>query len=159
VFITHYRNTLDVTTRRDYLVKSLDDHAISQRKIDMERWERSREKQKKKAKARLLARQAAGLPLQLPQFDSEDEAPKRGYRKLTCPGCGRTVWAPRQALQCAACAKADRAAHMREVRAKRHKVPDFGNCVECGEPLDAERRSRKYCSAACRQQAYRIRLT
>jgi len=127
--------------------------------MSLERWERSREKRKKKAKARLLARNAAGLPRHLSQFDNEDEAPERGYYELHCE-CGRVVFAPRQASVCTACAKAKRAKHMREVRAKAKQPTDFGECVVCKETLnyDAKRSTRKYCSSECRQSAYRARL-
>lgn len=109
------------------------------------------------------------------QYDAEAEVP-RGYQKLTCKGfrewlpadersvqhpCGRIVWAPRQASMCIICAKASRAAHMRQVRAKAKRPTDFGQCLVCKTPLKfhgAERSTRKYCSDECRQSAYRARL-
>ena len=76
------------------------------------------------------------------QFDTQAAAPERGYHKLKCEGifewiggklvqhpCGRIVWAPRQASMCNTCAKAKRAAHMREVRAKAKRPTDFGQCL------------------------------
>jgi hypothetical protein len=109
----------------------------------------------------------------LPQFDTEAAAPEHGYRELRCQGfsewiggkfvrhaCGRVVWAPRQALTCTVCAKASRAAHMREIRAKAKIPTDFGVCPVCQSPLQysgAERSTRKYCSNEHRQAAYRAR--
>ena len=121
----------------------------------------------------LSARNAAGLPRRLPEFATEAEAPERGYHELHCEGfsewtggksvqhpCGRIVFAPRQASMCTECAKARRAEHMREVRAKAKRITDFGRCAVCKATLnyDAKRSTRKYCSSECRQSAYRVRL-
>jgi hypothetical protein len=90
------------------------------------------------------------------QFENAFDEWEAGYRKLECK-CGRVVSAPYQATQCQDCAKAARAQHTREHRARAAIQRAFGNCMMCGQPLAAERQSRKYCSPACRQKAYRER--
>jgi hypothetical protein len=79
------------------------------------------------------------------------------YKKLTCE-CGAVVYVVRQASQCAACAKAKKAAHMREVRsyAPSKEKDNFGKCP-CGTDLYGGRITQRYCSDACRQKAYRKR--
>jgi hypothetical protein len=50
-------------------------------------------------------------------------------------------------------------AKLRKAAKERKRTTDFGKCTVCGAMLryTAERVSRRYCSNACRQWAYRRR--
>ena len=75
-----------------------------------------------------------------------------------CEVCERWMVSTRRTLYCSErCRK--RAAWKRE-RQRRHDDRPLVTCEACGEPVPhAERRTRRYCSHACRQRAYRERST
>ena len=70
--------------------------------------------------------------------------------KVVCIGCGQAV-ALRDGSFCMnACRK-------RELRA-RHRRARLHLCVGCGKAFNNRRRDTRFCSAACKQAAYRLRL-
>jgi hypothetical protein len=89
------------------------------------------------------------------------------HAKLHCCGvCGRRFVARWATRRCSAeCRKPVAAASLEKHRTKykglRERYPDRRAfvCAHCGQADDGRRSSRKYCSAACRQAAYRSRIT
>jgi len=77
------------------------------------------------------------------------------YRLVTC-GCRRTFIAHDGRMKtCEACQ-----AHAQQKRrtrrtAEAQQLPT--PCIQCGQRLTAQRRTQRYCSRACQQQAYRER--
>jgi hypothetical protein len=55
------------------------------------------------------------------------------------------------------CRSTGRARIERERRVRTAKTRPPSNCTACGKPLTAQRSSRRFCSDACRQAAYRER--
>jgi endogenous inhibitor of DNA gyrase (YacG/DUF329 family) len=83
------------------------------------------------------------------------------YRERNCSRCGRQFFSTGYVDYCSnQCQQADRNERRREQRAQerasRRREP--GKCVVCGTKLvDQVRSTLRYCSDACRQQAYRSR--
>jgi hypothetical protein len=77
------------------------------------------------------------------------------YRIVTC-GCGQPFIAHDGRMKtCEACK-----AHAQQKRrtrrtAEAQQLPT--PCIQCGQRLTAQRRTKVYCSRACQQQAYRAR--
>ena len=77
------------------------------------------------------------------------------YRIVPC-GCGRTFIAHDGRMKtCEACQ-----AHAQQKRrtrrtAEAQRLPT--TCIQCGQRLTVQRRTKVYCSRACQQQAYRAR--
>jgi endogenous inhibitor of DNA gyrase (YacG/DUF329 family) len=55
------------------------------------------------------------------------------------------------------CQQADRNERRREQRHDRKPISKPIKCARCGKRVPPERSTRRYCSDACRQQAYRQR--
>src|SRR5262245_46376784 len=81
---------------------------------------------------------------------------------LPCGGCGRPVHnitfqpPPSCCFCCQRCAPAARAARARE---RRRLARCDRSCERCGETFEPKRADAKFCSSACRQAAYRHRVT
>jgi hypothetical protein len=76
-----------------------------------------------------------------------------------CIGCGRSVynlwdWKGRYVVCSGACEPAARAKRARDLRAKSREGL---TCEQCGKSFTPPRNDAKFCSSACRQQAYRNR--
>ena len=70
--------------------------------------------------------------------------------------CGRTFAQYRaRAWYCQSCERTRRTATQRTRRARHRVLPAF--CQHCSSPMHSRRASGRYCSPACRQQAYRSR--
>jgi hypothetical protein len=96
------------------------------------------------------------------QFEQHDEWwwNARGFYRESCAHCGGTFigWATR--LYC--CTKCQRTAAMgrRKVQRKQqqHERPLVA-CTQCGGEIPVHRSTKRFCSDACRQAAYRARQT
>lgn len=72
-----------------------------------------------------------------------------------CLSCGRIFYGSLRRLYC--CEKCgDR---YRQARRRRPKaLPQLVRCESCGREFEPSRADGRYCSSACRQRAYRVRL-
>jgi hypothetical protein len=80
---------------------------------------------------------------------------------VRCARCRSWFYGPTRARLCPACLKSERETALTALNARRAgrrlKARLGVTCRQCGEPLDAERSTKAYCSNACRQEAYRVR--
>ena len=88
----------------------------------------------------------------------------RDLRKAApCKGCGRDVhneYNFRGHSRTFCCAQCERRARAAEARRQRAEVRGSARgCAECGEMFQPTRSDSKFCRAACRQKAYRHRVT
>jgi hypothetical protein len=114
---------------------------------------------------RELTAQNKRWPRRLPY----EARPRYSYSKKSCRCCGKPFWVEHRFADpdeapffCSpACRTEDRRQRRLEERheAAQAREIDYGRCTVCGEPLQstARRTSRRYCSPACRQAAYRER--
>lgn len=78
------------------------------------------------------------------------------FRIATCV-CGQPFIAHDARMKtCEAC-KAH-AQRERSIHRAAEAQPLSATCTPCGQPLTAQRRTKRYCSRACQQKAYRERL-
>jgi hypothetical protein len=80
----------------------------------------------------------------------------------SCEGCGRDVYQamrviPSRTFCCMKCEDSARAAEARHRRAEARGTTR--TCQACGETFEPTRSDSKYCGAACKQKAYRRRVT
>lgn len=86
------------------------------------------------------------------------------HRRFTppepCNHCERPVYQPannrprKHVFCCRACQISESAA---KAKARRAAQRDTATCLDCGEVFEPQRRGVRYCSAACKQRAYRRR--
>jgi hypothetical protein len=80
-----------------------------------------------------------------------------------CEGCGRTVYRRldrryyRRTFCCKQCERQVRAAEARRYRAEVRGATRI--CQACGETFEPTRSDAKFCTIACKQKAYRRRVT
>jgi len=60
--------------------------------------------------------------------------------------------------RCLLCKRANAIRKQRERRARRRAAKLATKCANCGQDMAATRKTRRYCSPACRQKAHRQRL-
>ena len=82
---------------------------------------------------------------------------------VPCEGCGRPVhdrmtFQPRR-LSCFCCERCTPAARAARARERRRLARSDRSCEWCGETFEPKRADAKFCSGACRQAAYRHRVT
>ena len=82
-----------------------------------------------------------------------------------CAQCQRPLYLPRDRTWrrhpfCSGgCAREFYAAAQRNKRAERRPSGQRRNCATCGAPVTTGRADSRFCSSACRQKAYRKRVT
>ena len=94
-----------------------------------------------------------------------DEELKRVSHDVTCKGCGRRLSLLRRRISRRASLNGDQRqmraecsdACFRRVLHKRHRLKDH-ICTVCREEFTSARNDAKFCSSACRQWAYRLRV-
>jgi endogenous inhibitor of DNA gyrase (YacG/DUF329 family) len=80
------------------------------------------------------------------------------YHPKQCARCNRPFFAYDAVSYCSReCQQADRNERRREQRHDRKPISKPIKCARCGKRVPPERSTRRYCSDACRQQAYRQR--
>ena len=96
-------------------------------------------------------------------FDAERALKLSGHARLHHCACGAWFIDHWAAKTCLACRKATILARARAYTAeraanrKRARKNRKGRCYHCRKPMPVERGTRRYCSSACRQAAYRER--
>jgi hypothetical protein len=81
-----------------------------------------------------------------------------------CEGCGRPVYEhrkqPRRKVRVFCCENcAEKLARESLIQARANRVRSERQCDECGETFTPDRSDAKFCSVACKQKAYRKRVT
>jgi len=95
------------------------------------------------------------------------------YRKLaqkSCAGCGRPVWSEvrliwvdrldgYEAAPVTCCEQCAHKVRLAAAHTKRRDTRGTHECQGCGETFEPTRMDAKFCSGACKQKAYRDRVT
>jgi hypothetical protein len=113
-----------------------------------------------------LEHYGSGHPIPFVHNDGLDARPRRfdSRARIHRCTCGAYFIAHRTVTACLACRRKVEAARLRAYTAERSakraeaRRNRSGQCERCGKPTPIERSTRRYCSPACRQAAYRERL-
>ena len=91
----------------------------------------------------------------------EERGPTRlsKRRVTTCPNCGSRRLNKHERSNSSACCTGFCQQQLKKTKEREKRRPEPRECHQCGETFEPRRKDSKFCTSACKQKAYRRRVT